>query len=84
MFPNVQYKCHTMVTFMGAIGQSLYGGIKSYGFRVVWHDLEPNHRLPLLPRARNCTLIAQYWLVPGTDLSIIYISRIACFTMELK
>jgi len=45
-----------MVTFMGAIGQSLYGGIKSYGFRVVWHALEPNHMLPLLHRARNCTL----------------------------
>ena len=36
--------------------------------------------LPLLPWARNLTHIAQYWFVPGTDSSLIYISRVACFT----
>ena len=25
---------------------------------------------PLFPRARNFTLIAQYWLVPGPDLRL--------------
>jgi len=29
-------------------------------------------------------LIAQYWLVPGMDLSLIYNIKIACFTKELK
>jgi len=32
---------------------------------------EPYQRLTLFPWARNFNLIAQYWLVPGTDSSII-------------
>jgi len=49
----------------------------------VSREFEPHQRLPLFPLARNFNLIAYYWLVPGTDSSVIYIS-IACFTIELK
>ena len=35
-----------------------------------------HHQRPLLFHwARNLTLIASYWLVPGTDLSMIYLSK---------
>jgi len=45
----------------------------------------PSKATNLFPWARNFTLIAQYWLVPGTDLCEIYISRAALFrTIELK
>ena len=41
----------------------------------VSREFEPHHRPPLFPLERNFTLIAQYWLVPGTDSSVIYISK---------
>ena len=47
-------------------------------------ESKPNQRLPVFPWSRNLTLIAQYWLVSGTDSSMIYVSRINCFTGELK
>ena len=40
--------------------------------------LKPCHlfnRNALFPWARNFTVIAKYWLVPGTDSSVIYISK---------
>jgi len=40
--------------------------------------------LPLFPLAYNLTLIVQYWLVSGMDSSLIYISRITCFTIKLN
>jgi len=40
--------------------------------------------LPLFPWVRNFTCIAQYWLVQGTGLSVIYKIDIACFTIKLK
>ena len=33
----------------------------------------------LFPRPRSFTLIAQYWLIPGTDSSMIYISKHCVF-----
>ena len=33
---------------------------------------------------RNFTLFAQYWLVPGTDLCVIYVSSIARFTIKIN
>jgi len=38
-----------------------------------------DQRLLLFHWARNFTLIAQYWWVPGTYLSMIYQNIIACF-----
>jgi len=37
-----------------------------------------------LEQAPNVTLIAQYWLVPGTDSSIIYISRIVLLHNQIN
>ena len=37
-----------------------------------------------LQQAPIVTLIAQYWLVPGTDSSIIYISRIVWLHNQIK
>jgi len=34
--------------------------------------------------ARNFTLIAWYWLVPGTDSSVIYISKNCLFHNRTK
>ena len=45
-------------------------------------DFEPNKRLPLW--ARTVTTITQYWLIPGTTSSCIYISRITYFAIKLK
>jgi len=42
-------------------------------------EFEPHQRFQLFPTARNFTPIAQCWLVPGMDLSVIYTSRITCF-----
>ena len=36
-----------------------------------WRGFESHQSLPLFPLARNFTLIAQYWLVSGTDSSVI-------------
>ena len=36
------------------------------------------------PWTRNVTLIVQYWLVPGTVSSVLYISRIVWVTIELN
>ena len=41
----------------------------------VSREFEPQQRSPLFPWARNFTLIAKYWLVPGTDSSVIYIRK---------
>ena len=38
----------------------------------------------MFPAARTFTLIAQYWLVTGMDLSVIGINRIACSSIEKK
>ena len=39
---------------------------------------------PMFTWARNVNRIASYWLVTGADSSVIYKSRIPCFTIELK
>jgi len=31
-------------------------------------EFEPHQRFPFFTWARNYTILAQYWLVPGTDL----------------
>ena len=45
-------------------------------------EFKPHQSLP-----GSFTLIAQYWLVPGLDLSVINmytcISKVACFTINL-
>ena len=38
---------------------------------VVSHGFEPHQRLPLFSRARHFTRIAKYWLVPGTNSSVM-------------
>jgi len=35
----------------------------------------PHHRLPLFPLSNCFTLIAMYWLIPGTDSNVIYTSK---------
>jgi len=39
-------------------------------------SFKSHQRLLLYPWAKNFTLIAKYWLVPGTDSSVILISKI--------
>ena len=34
-------------------------------------DFDHHQRLPLFPKARNLSSIAQYWFVPGMDSSMI-------------
>ena len=50
----------------------------------VSREFEVHQRLPLLPWARNFILIGKYWLVSGMDSSVIYISKNAHFTIQLK
>ena len=42
----------------------------------VSREFEPHQRPQLFPCARNFILIAKYLVVPGTDSSMIYISKI--------
>jgi len=37
----------------------------------------------MFPQVRKIILIVQYWLVPGMDSSIIYISKIVSFRIKL-
>jgi len=47
-------------------------------------EFELYQKLPLFPLARKFTLIAKYWLVQGTDMSVIYNSKIVSFTIKLE
>jgi len=47
-------------------------------------EFEHHQWLPLFTGAINVTLIAQYWLIPGTGSSVICISRIDCESIKLK
>ena len=38
-------------------------------------EFDPHQRLQLFPCARNVSLIAQYWLVQGMELSVINIYK---------
>mgnify|MGYP006890252893 CR=1 FL=1 len=50
----------------------------------VSREFEPHQRLLLFPSAKNFTLIAQYWLVPGMYLSAIYINKSGLFHNQTK
>jgi len=41
---------------------------------VIYHT-DTALELLLFPWTRNSTLIAQYWLVPGMDVNVIYINK---------
>jgi len=54
---------------------------------LVKREFETPSKTPVLSLSKNVLpslLSAEYWLVPGTDSSVIYISRIASFTIELN
>ena len=50
----------------------------------VSREFEPQQKIPLFLCERNFTLIAEYWLVPGTDSSLIYISKHCWFNNQTK
>jgi len=43
-----------------------------------------SRKAPVVSLGQKPYLIANNWLVPGIDSSVIYISGIACLRMELK
>ena len=51
---------------------------------VIRREFEPHQKLTLFYSTSHFTLVAQYWLVSGMDLSVIYICKIACFTAKIN
>ena len=47
-------------------------------------EFVPNQKLPLFTWAGNFTLIVQYYLIPGTDSSAMYISKNCLFPNVAK
>jgi len=77
--------------FVIRVDNCLWGGVGKWVARQtrnrwipVSRDFEPNQKLLLFPWARNFTLIAWYWLVRGTDSSVIYISKNCWFHNQTK
>ena len=62
----------------------LYQGWQSAVVSVFVRAFKPHQRLLLFTLARIFILFAQYWLVPGTESSLIQISRVASFTIDLN
>ena len=55
----LQYECGGMVEWLTCLTSNLRIASRM--------GSNPVRDKPLFPRERNFTLIAQYWLVPGTD-----------------
>ena len=67
---------HWMPVRRGGRGHGVEVNLTRYPLMPVRQEFEPYQWLLLFPRAKSFThigVIAQYWLVPGTDSSMIYI-----------
>ena len=72
--------CHLLLYLERCI-KRLYLPESAFHVLYVYIELEPIAQALYL--SKNLTLISQYWLVSGTDSSMIYISRIAWFKIKL-